>query len=92
VKQNVLSITLLCITLFAACLGLFAQDIAYYFADGLFDESPFKVLIIVTLTSIDLFIIVFVVEVILLASQQIKPKIFIRMLIANVLIGSFVSI
>ncbi|WP_019377168.1 hypothetical protein [Virgibacillus halodenitrificans] len=90
-KQKLLSIAFLVITLFAACLGLFAQDIAYYFADHLFDAPPFQVLIVVTLTSIAIFLMVFIAEMIILVRQQVKSILLKRMLFTNVLIGIFVS-
>ena len=91
-RSHVLSIALLCVTLFAAYLGLFAQDIAYYFTDDYFSGTPFQILIIVTLTSIGLFIIVCVVEMILLARKRLKANVFARLFIANLIIGCFVSI
>lgn len=90
-KVKVLSIVLLCMILFAGYLGMFAQDIAYYLAD-LFDETPFKMLNIVTVTSIGLFILIFVVQMILFARNKLKPKLFAAMLMANVSIGGLVSL
>lgn len=78
--------------LFAAFLGWYAQDIAYYFENHLFYQDPFKTLIIVTITSVVLFIISFVINTILLAIQKVKPRIYIILLIANVFIGFFVSL
>jgi len=91
VKVKVLSIVLLFMILFAGYLGMFAQDIAYYFAD-LFDETPFKMLNIVTITSIGLFILIFVIQLILFTRKKIKPKLFVRMLMATVSIGGLVSL
>ncbi len=90
-KVKVLSIVLLFMILFAGYLGMFAQDIAYYFAD-LFDETPFKMLNIVTITSIGLFILIFVIQLILFTRKKIKPKLFVRMLMATVSIGGLVSL
>ncbi|AIF45337.1 hypothetical protein [Virgibacillus sp. SK37] len=91
-KRNLLSIAFLLITLFAAYLGLFAQDIAYYFADHLFNVSPFQVLIIVTLTSIGIFLMVFLAEMIILVRQQVKSILLKQMLFTNALIWIFVSV
>ncbi|MEI3613750.1 hypothetical protein [Pseudogracilibacillus sp. SO30301A] len=90
-KRIVLSIILLSMTLLAAFLGLYGQDIAYYFEDHLFYESPFKTLIIVTVTSVSLFLLTLIIEIILLARQNLKPKVFIVLLMTNVVIGFFVS-
>lgn len=90
-RVKVLSIVLLFMILFAGYLGMFAQDIAYYFAD-LFDETPFKMLNIVTITSIGLFILIFVIQLILFTRKKIKPKLFVRMLMATVSIGGLVSL
>jgi len=91
VKVKVLSIVLLFMILFAGYLGMFAQDIAYDLAD-LFDETPFKMLNIVTITSIGLFILIFVIQLILFTRKKIKPKLFVRMLMATVSIGGLVSL
>ncbi|MEJ8777364.1 hypothetical protein [Pseudogracilibacillus sp. ICA-222130] len=90
-KRNIISIILMVMILFAAFLGWFAQDIAYYFADHLFYQDPFKTLIVVTIISISLFIISFVMNTILLAKQKVNPKIYTTLLLANVFIGFFVS-
>src|SRR5690625_563922 len=88
-KRNILDIFLFGIILFAAFLGWYAQDIAYYFESY---QDPFKTLIIVTITSVVLFIITFVINTILLAVQKVKPRIYIILLITNVFIGFFVSL
>lgn len=90
-KRKVLSIILLSMTLFAAFLGIYGQDIAYYFEDHLFYKSPLKTLIIVTVTSVSLFLVTLIIEIILLAVQKLKPKVFITLLMTNVVIGFFVS-
>ena len=51
------TIFLIVIIMFAAFLGWFAQDIAYYFENHLLYQDPFKTLIIVTIASVGLFII-----------------------------------
>lgn len=91
-KRKILAIFLLCITLFAALLGWYAQDIAYYLENHMLYQDPFKTLIIVTITSVGLFIIAFVIHTILLAIEKIKPRIYIFLLIANVVIGFIVSL
>ena len=90
-KRKVLSVILFSMTLIAAFLGIYGQDIAYYFEDHLFYESPFKTLIIVTVTSVSLFLLTFIIEIILLAVQKIKPKVFIMLLITNGVVGFFIS-
>lgn len=91
-KRNILAIFLFGIILFAVFLGLYAQDIAYYFESHLFYQNPFTTLIIVTVTSVVLFIATFVITTILLAMQKVKPKIYIVLLITNVFIGFFTSL
>lgn len=91
-KRNILAIFLFGIILSAAFLGWFAQDIAYYFESHLLYQDPFKTLIIVTITSVVLFIITFVINTILLAIQKVKPRIYIILLITNVFIGFFISL
>jgi len=91
-KRKILAIFLIGITLFAAFLGWYAQDIAYYFENHLLYQDPFKTLIVVTITSFGLFIISFVINTILLVIQKVKTRIYIILLIANVFIGFFVSI
>lgn len=91
-KRVVLPIMISAAILIAAFLGLFAQDIAYYFEDHLFYEPALKMLTIVTITSVSLFILAFIAGTILLSIERIKPKVYIRLLIANVFIGFFVSL
>ncbi len=91
-NRGILTVFLIGITLFAAFTGVYAQDIAYYFENHLFYQDPLKTLIIVTITSISLFLISFVLNTILLSIQKIKPRIYIILLIANVFIGFFVSL
>lgn len=90
-KRKVLSVILLSMTLIAALLGIYGQDIAYYFEDHLFYEPPFKTLIIVTVTSVSLFLLTLIIEIILLAVQKIKPKVFLTLSITNVVVGFFIS-
>ncbi|MBP2079412.1 hypothetical protein [Oceanobacillus polygoni] len=90
-KRIILVVFLLGITVFASFLGLYAQDIAYYFKEHLFYEYPFKTLVIVTITSVSLFFIVFVISTILLSIQKLKPRIYIVLLAVNVIVGLLVS-
>jgi len=90
-KRIILIIFLLSITLFASLLGLFAQDIAYHFEDHLFNAAPFKTLVIVTMISVGLFIIGFVIHTILLASQKLSPKVYIVLLSVNAIAGLLIS-
>lgn len=90
-NRIVLVILLLGIMLFASFLGLYAQSIAYYFENYLFYAAPFKTLIIVTITSVSLFIIAFVINTILLSIQKLKPRIYIVLLTINVIVGFLVS-
>jgi len=57
-KRNILVVFLVGMTLFAAFLGWYAQDIAYYFEKHLFYQAPFKTLIVVTITSSPIYNIV----------------------------------
>ena|SRR5699024_6761664 len=91
-KRNIMSLILILTILLATFLGWFAQDIAYYFADHLFYQDPFTTLIVVTIISISLFIISFVLNTILLAKQKINPKIYTILLLVNVFIGFFVTL
>jgi hypothetical protein len=91
-KRSILAIFLTGITLFAAFLGWYAQDIAYYYENHLLYQDPFKTLIIVTITSVGLFIISIVINTILLATQVKPRRIYIILLIANVFIGFFISL
>ena len=91
-KRNIMSLILIVIILLATFLGWFAQDIAYYFSDHLFYKDPFKTLIVVTIISISLFIISFVLNTILLAKQKVNPKIYTILLLVNVFIGFFVTL
>lgn len=59
-KNKVLIILLISMTLFAAFLGLYAQNIAYYFETYL---DPLKTLTVVTVTSISLFVFSFVFKI-----------------------------
>lgn len=87
-KRIILVIFLLGITGFATFLGWYAQNIAYYFEEHL---DPFKTLVIVTITSVSLFIIAFVTNTILLSIKKLKPRIYILLLIVNVFVGLLVS-
>lgn len=90
-NRIVLVILLLGIMLFASFLGLYAQSIAYFFENYLFYATPFITLIIVTITSVSLFIIAFVINTILLSIQKLKPRIYIVLLTINVIVGFLVS-
>lgn len=90
-KQIILAIILLSGLLLAIYLGLFAQDIAYYFENHLFYQSPDKTLMIVTVTSVSLFVLALIAEIILYSLKQLKWKVFITLLFANILIGFFIS-
>lgn len=92
VKRNILAIFLFSIILIAAFLGWYAQDIAYYFESHLVYQDPFQTLIIVTITSVGLFIIACIINTILLANQKRKPKIYIISLAINIFIGFFISL
>src|SRR5699024_3071407 len=91
-KRNILVVFLVGMTLFAAFLGWYAQDIAYYFEKHLFYQAPFKTLIVVTITSVALFIILFVIHIMLLGGHKEKPRIYIILLITNIFIGFFTSL
>lgn len=90
-KGKTLAIILIANTLFAAFLGLFAQDLAYYFEEHLFYQDPIKMLTIVTIASVSLFIISFIITTILLAIQKLEAKLSVILLVSNVIIGFFVS-
>src|SRR5690625_4533903 len=89
--KRLLRCSILVIVTILSILSRFITDIAYYFAD-LFDKTPFKMLNIVTITSIGLFILIFVIQLILFTRKKIKPKLFVRMLMATVSIGGLVSL
>lgn len=91
-KKNININILFGLSLFAAFLGLFAQSIARFFESRLFYMDSLKMLIIVTISSISLFILVFFIQLILLTVRKLKPKRFMALLITNGVMGVLVSI
>lgn len=87
-KRIILVVFLLGIMGFASFLGVYAQDIAYFFEEHL---EPFKTLTIVTITSVSLFIIVFVLNTILLSIQKVKRRVYIVLLTIDIIVGLLVS-
>lgn len=87
VKQNKISFLLFGILSFAAFLGLYAESIACFFEKYLHYMDPLKMIIIVIIISIVLFILVFVTALILLIMEKLAPKIFVVLLITNIVIG-----
>lgn len=90
-KRIILVALLLSKTVFASLLGWYAQDIAYYFQDHFSYEDPFKTLVIVTIISVSLFLIAFVINTILLSIHKSKPRIYIVLLAVNMIVGLLVS-
>ncbi|MFC0300444.1 hypothetical protein ACFFIS_06365 [Virgibacillus soli] len=91
-KKPIVFTILIGITLLAAYLGWFAQDIAYYFQSHLFYVEPFITLIIVTAISICLFVLAFIIEFILYSIKKIKSNMLFALFITNIIAGIFISL
>lgn len=89
-KEKIIVMPLL-IILIATILGFYAQDIAYYFEDHLLYVAPMTMLTIVTVTSISLFILAFIIGIILLAKGKVNPKVYIILLLVNIAVGLVIS-
>ncbi|MDV2582728.1 hypothetical protein [Alkalibacillus haloalkaliphilus] len=75
--------------LLAALLGWYGENIAYSFEEHL---TVLNTLLVVTVVSIALFIIAYIIGTILLAKGKVKPKMYMFFFTVNIVVGLLVSV
>ncbi|GEN45616.1 hypothetical protein [Alkalibacillus haloalkaliphilus] len=75
--------------LLAFLLGWYGENIAYFFEEHL---TVLNTLLVVTVVSIALFIIAYIIGTILLAKGKVKPKMYMFFFTVNIVVGLLVSV
>lgn len=87
-KRQFLSIMLFGMILLATGLGWFAQDLAYIFETI---QAPYKNLTVVTIASVALYLVTFIISTICLSLEKLTPKMYMALFTTTLLVGGITS-
>ena len=87
-----LGLFIILLTVIAALVGIFGQDIAYFLGETVAILDPIRALTMVTILSISLFLFTFILATIFFMQQRIDTKVYLLLIVLLLVIGILVTI